>query len=44
MVAVPIYIYEAQAQNILTLPVHQALAQEELDYVVEHIRRFYKDS
>lgn len=35
-------IAEAQAEKILTLPVHQALTQEQMDYVAEHIRRFYK--
>ena len=33
---------EAQAQSILTLPVHQHLTQDQLDYVVASVRRFYK--
>ncbi len=35
-------ITEAQARSILTLPVHQAMTMEQLEYVVEQIRAFYK--
>ncbi|MFC2022215.1 DegT/DnrJ/EryC1/StrS family aminotransferase [Chloroflexota bacterium] len=34
-------VCEAQAKSIITLPVHQHLTAEELNYVSEHIRRFY---
>jgi len=33
---------EAQADEILTLPAHQHLTDEEVDYTVDRVRRFYK--
>jgi len=35
-------VCEAQAKSIITLPVHQHLTDDQLDYVIETIRRFYK--
>ena len=32
---------ERQAQRILSLPIHQFLTIEEVDYVIENIRKFY---
>jgi dTDP-4-amino-4,6-dideoxygalactose transaminase len=32
---------EAQAGSILTLPVHQHLSEEQIDYMIETVRRFY---
>jgi dTDP-3-amino-2,3,6-trideoxy-4-keto-D-glucose/dTDP-3-amino-3,4,6-trideoxy-alpha-D-glucose/dTDP-2,6-dideoxy-D-kanosamine transaminase len=32
---------ERHCQTILSLPVHQHLTEEELDYVIEHVRTFY---
>lgn len=37
-------VCESQARSILTLPVHQHLSPEEMEYVIEHIRRFYLDN
>jgi dTDP-4-amino-4,6-dideoxygalactose transaminase len=34
-------VAESQSQSIITLPVHQHLAREEIDYMVEKIREFY---
>ena len=34
-------VSERQAREIVTLPAHQYLAQTELDYVIEQVRRFY---
>jgi len=34
-------VCEAQGRSILTLPVHQDLSQEQIDYVVEAMRKFY---
>lgn len=36
-------IAEAQARSIITLPVHQYLTEEEIDYVINTIERFYID-
>ncbi|MCP4713019.1 MAG: DegT/DnrJ/EryC1/StrS family aminotransferase [Planctomycetes bacterium] len=33
---------ERQAQRILSLPIHQYLSTEEVDYVIEKIRNFYQ--
>ena len=33
---------ERQAQRILSLPVHQYLRTEDVDYVIEKIRNFYQ--
>jgi len=33
---------EAQTKSIITLPVHQHLTDDELTYVIDNIRRFYK--
>lgn len=35
-------VCEAQASTILTLPVHQHLSDEQLDYVIDKIHEFYK--
>ncbi len=35
-------VCEAQAKSILTLPVHQHLAEDQLAYVIEMIKKFYK--
>ena len=35
-------ISEADAKNIITLPAHQHLNPEEIDYVIETVRNFYK--
>lgn len=35
-------VTEAQAKSILTLPVHQHLAETQLEYVIDTIRKFYK--
>lgn len=35
-------VCEAQAKSIITLPVHQHLSDEQLDYVIDNIRKFYK--
>jgi len=32
---------EAHCQSILTLPVHQHLTVQEIDFVIEQVRRFY---
>ena len=37
-------VCEAHCQTILTLPVHQHLTATEIDYMVEHIRKFYLGS
>jgi dTDP-4-amino-4,6-dideoxygalactose transaminase len=34
---------EAEAAEIVTLPAHQHLGTAELDYVVEQVRRFYRE-
>lgn len=34
-------VCEEQAKHIITLPVHQHLSQEQLDYVVEKLKEFY---
>jgi dTDP-4-amino-4,6-dideoxygalactose transaminase len=34
-------VCERQAREILTLPAHQFLSDEEVDAVIEHVRRFY---
>lgn len=34
-------VAEAQAERIVTLPAHQFLADSEVDYLVEAVRRFY---
>jgi aminotransferase EvaB len=34
-------VAEAQAKSIITLPVHQHLRQEQIDYMIEMIREFY---
>ncbi len=35
-------ITEAQAKSIITLPVHQHLQEEEVEYIIERIKEFYK--
>jgi len=35
-------VCEAQAKSIITLPVHQHLTDDEITYVIDNIRRFYK--
>jgi len=35
-------VCEAQAKSILTLPVHQHLADDQVTYVIDNIRKFYK--
>jgi dTDP-4-amino-4,6-dideoxygalactose transaminase len=34
-------VCEAQAERILTLPIHQHLEPEQLSYVVQQIKKFY---
>ena len=34
-------VAEAQAKSIITLPVHQHLKQEQIDYMIEMIHKFY---
>jgi dTDP-4-amino-4,6-dideoxygalactose transaminase len=36
-------VAEAQAKSIITLPVHQHLKQEQIDYMIEMIRTFYSN-
>ena len=36
-------VCETQAESILSLPVHQHLKESEIEYVIEHIRAFYKE-
>ena len=35
-------VCEAQAKSIITLPIHQHLTDDELTYVIDNIRKFYK--
>jgi len=35
-------VCEAQAKSILTLPVHQHLTEDQVTYVIDNIRKFYK--
>ena len=35
-------VTEAQAKSIITLPVHQHLKEEQVDYMIERIKEFYK--
>jgi dTDP-4-amino-4,6-dideoxygalactose transaminase len=35
-------VTEAQAKSIITLPVHQHLKQEQVDYMIQKVREFYK--
>jgi len=35
-------VCEAQAKSIITLPVHQHLTDDEITYVIDNIRKFYK--
>jgi dTDP-4-amino-4,6-dideoxygalactose transaminase len=35
-------VCEAQAREIVTLPAHQHLVDEEIDYVIEQVRTFYE--
>ncbi|MBA7642255.1 dTDP-3-amino-3,4,6-trideoxy-alpha-D-glucose transaminase [subsurface metagenome] len=35
-------VCEAQARSIITLPVHQHLTKDQLNYVIEMIKKFYK--
>lgn len=37
-------VCEAQAKSIITLPVHQHLTDEEIDYVIDNIKRFYLET
>lgn len=37
-------VCEAQAERILSLPIHQYLTRQQIHYVAELIRRFYSDS
>ena len=34
-------VCEEHCRTIITLPVHQHLTSEEIDYVIEHVRKFY---
>jgi dTDP-4-amino-4,6-dideoxygalactose transaminase len=34
-------ICERDCQTIITLPVHQHLTKDQVDYVIEHVRKFY---
>ena len=34
-------VCEEHCRTIITLPVHQHLTPEEIDYVIEHVRKFY---
>ena len=34
-------VCEKHCQSIISLPVHQHLTVDEMDYVIEHVRRFY---
>jgi dTDP-4-amino-4,6-dideoxygalactose transaminase len=35
-------VTEAQAKSIITLPVHQHLQEEQVDYMIQRIKEFYK--
>ena len=35
-------VCEAQSQSIITLPVHQHLTDDQISYVIDHVKRFYK--
>ena len=35
-------VCEAQSKSILTLPVHQHLTDDQVSYVVDHVKKFYK--
>jgi dTDP-3-amino-2,3,6-trideoxy-4-keto-D-glucose/dTDP-3-amino-3,4,6-trideoxy-alpha-D-glucose/dTDP-2,6-dideoxy-D-kanosamine transaminase len=35
-------VCEAQSRSILTLPVHQHLPDDQISYVIDHVRKFYK--
>lgn len=35
-------VCEAQAKSIITLPIHQHLTEDELTYVIDNIKKFYK--
>ena len=34
-------VCEEHCKTIITLPVHQHLTEDELDYMIEHVRKFY---
>jgi dTDP-4-amino-4,6-dideoxygalactose transaminase len=34
-------VCEADCRTIITLPVHQHLTEEQIDYIIEKIRKFY---
>ena len=34
-------VCEEHCQSIITLPVHQHLTSQEMDYMIEHVRKFY---
>ena len=34
-------VAEAQAKSLITLPVHQHLKSEEIEYTIEQVRQFY---
>ena len=34
-------VCEGDSQNIISLPLHQHLTQDEIEYVIEHILKFY---
>ena len=33
---------EAQCRSLITLPVHQHLSDQQIDYVIDRVRRFYR--
>jgi len=35
-------VCEGQAREIVTLPSHQFLTDEEIDYVIQQVREFYR--
>lgn len=37
-------VAEAQADHILSLPIHQYLTEHQIEYVVQHICRYFKDN
>ncbi len=36
-------VCEAQAKSIITLPVHQHLTDDQVEYVIDNIKKFYKE-
>jgi dTDP-4-amino-4,6-dideoxygalactose transaminase len=35
-------VTETQAKRILSLPIHQYLTDEQIDYVIDSVRKFYR--